>query len=289
MKEPISINGNEKQEIDLSPICNLPEEALIEIFTYLSLNEIKDIIFCLSKHFYNQFNDNSLLYYSLFTSIHKPNHGDFITLRSTKDLLPGNSYRFLFKLDKYDPKATGNGFKIMVGVESKYFFPWNKQTSGDVIAWQNASFGAAFIVAPFQSLVDPIAPKSYKIIDNNNESSNTNEVDEQASLKSGDCVIVDLDLTDGWNKEKLKEVQKIEKMVIEKVENCNKNKEKYSKDNSAKIKFSFLDGESGILKCGNWLKFGNCGLTYVPAISINEGQVVSIYHSENAAGVNVYN
>ena len=75
----------------------------------------------------------------------KPGHGEFVTLKSKKLLEAGKFYRWQFKIDHYDPNID-NSFRIMVGFESVNFFPFKKQSSGDVIGWQGKSKGCALIV-----------------------------------------------------------------------------------------------------------------------------------------------
>ncbi|KAL9646806.1 hypothetical protein ABK040_013668 [Willaertia magna] len=153
----------------------LPIETSIDIFSFLSLQEVVSI-FLLSKQYYKQFHNNSLLFYSLFkvlcklhdinpseilkinennnsseinykqnlqflitnylnnrfdtTSIlyypndnyqniyhitnnnktlsvkTKPLHGEFITIRGTKEFKKGNYYKTVFKVDEYKPEVT---------------------------------------------------------------------------------------------------------------------------------------------------------------------------------------
>ncbi|KAL9655441.1 hypothetical protein ABK040_016854 [Willaertia magna] len=327
-------------------IDQLPSELFVDILSFLPLKDIISI-FLISKQYYNQFNNNSLLFYTLcknICKIHKisaeidkiqqkneegidykkslqnlienylsyqfntninyynekdynecytisnnnhtlsvlakPKHGEFITLCSNKEFKKGNLYKTIFKLNEYNPNAISNNFKIMVGVESKYFFPWTDQSSGDVIAWQSSSYGAAFIVGQLKQLTQAYSPIDYKL----------NGIDYNYLFKSGDCIVMEVDLTKfkDLNKD-LNNDQKMEEELNElnEMEEIYEYKNGIERDKSAKIRFSVFDCHLKKLNVGEWIEFGNSQITYVPSVSVNMGQTISIYGTEHAAGISI--
>ncbi|KAL9647729.1 hypothetical protein ABK040_015217 [Willaertia magna] len=130
---------------------------------------------------YSISNDNKTL-----TVVKEPKHGEFITICSKKEFKKGNLYKTIFKLNEYNPKRTKNFFKVMIGVESKYFFPWNNQSGNDVISWNTLSYGAAFIIGSQQIITKPNGQVPYLL---------SNGVGYSYEFKSGDCIVMEVDLT----------------------------------------------------------------------------------------------
>ncbi|KAL9651113.1 hypothetical protein ABK040_002830 [Willaertia magna] len=323
---------SKKEKKNNNFINNLPTELFIDIITFLPLSDIISILI-LSKDYYKQFNNHSLLFYSLCNIIcknyyiplneinnemdklkdykkcflnlfeqyvnlkfdisvpyykndqsnffnftknkyysltnynktisvfEKPLHSDFITIYATKELKKGNKYKIIFKLNDYNPNKTMNTFKIMVGLESKYFFPWCHQSSLDVIGWEEHDLGLAFIVGQQMQLSKPYSPEYYDFIN----SSSNNPYPVNYNFKTNDCIVMEVDLTNILESSRNKEIQKEEFYSL--------------------ARFSVIDCNENVKYVGEWIAFGNSHVTYVPAVGLNVGQSVSIYSTERAAGV----
>ncbi|KAL9656038.1 hypothetical protein ABK040_007657 [Willaertia magna] len=336
----IKDRDGDKAKNVLQIVTTLPTELFIDIITFLPLNDIISILL-LSKEYYKQFNNHSLLFYSLchvicknysisldeidnemnelqnykqcfanlfekyinykfdtsepyynkteyynkyytltnydktIQILDKPEHGEFITIHATKELKKGNRYKIIFKLDNYDPDKISNTFKVMVGVESKYFFPWHNQSSSDVIGWNKYDLGISFIVAEQKQLSKPYSPQHYEL----------SNCSLQYQFKSGDCIVMEVDLTKIKKSSRNRDIEQQELSCKELYYYSYNTKDKYI-DYSALIRFSVIDCSSRDLKhVGEWISFGNSHVTYVPAVSINYGQTVSIYGTESAAGI----
>ncbi|KAL9643062.1 hypothetical protein ABK040_003863 [Willaertia magna] len=321
---------SKKEKKNNNFINNLPTELFIDIITFLPLSDIISILI-LSKDYYKQFNNHSLLFYSLCNIICKnyyiplneinnemdklkdykkcflnlfeqyvnlkfdisvpyyknyqkifeqPVHSDFITIYATKELKKGNKYKIIFKLNDYNPNKTMNTFKIMVGLESKYFFPWCHQSSLDVIGWEEHDLGLAFIVGQQMQLSKPYSPEYYDFIN----SSSNNPYTVNYNFKTNDCIVMEVDLTNILESSRNKEIQKEEFYCKEK-KAYDYNRNDQNIDHSALARFSVIDCNENVKYVGEWIAFGNSHVTYVPAVGLNVGQSVSIYSTERAAGV----
>ncbi|KAL9656056.1 hypothetical protein ABK040_007674 [Willaertia magna] len=133
----------------------------------------------------------------------------------------------------------------------------------------------AFIVAEQKQLSKPYSPQHYEL----------SNCSLQYQFKSGDCIVMEVDLTKFKKSPRNEEIEKQELGCKENnVYEYNRNDKNI--DCSASVRFSVIDCNNYDLKhVGEWISFGNSHVTYVPAVSINYGQTVSIYGTEGAAGI----
>ena len=115
-------------------------------------------------------------------TIERPSHGEFYTVKSVRLLKPGRYYKWKIKLDNYHPEIVSNSIKIMIGIESLNFFPFNDQRSGDVIGWQSESKGIALITGTKEIIHSVLSDKhTYCKLEHN--------------FETGDIIQIEFDLT----------------------------------------------------------------------------------------------
>jgi hypothetical protein len=86
----------------------------------------------------------TLLYSNFNRSVESETHGYLSTTRSEKPLYPGGKYHWTFTLDKFTRDAHGTWW-MMLGIED-IKFPFQNQTSTDVIGYQSKHGGVALVV-----------------------------------------------------------------------------------------------------------------------------------------------
>ncbi|KAG2378613.1 hypothetical protein C9374_008252 [Naegleria lovaniensis] len=218
---------------------------------------------------YYQQSDYSKIYKcdeTTLSVLEQPLHGDFITIKARKLLMPGHFYTWQYKLEKYLPDETSNSFKVMVGVESLYFFPFGSQHSGDVIGWQASSKGCALITGPKQIVRSACAAFTH--------THQQNLVNLSQNFQQGDSIIVEFDFR---VPSEMKDEHAEEQRLYERYQ--------YSQQQArqlGKIRFSLLwkstqREEKNLIHLTPWLDYGDPRFApYVPACSVNDYQSISI-------------
>ncbi|KAG2378360.1 hypothetical protein C9374_008503 [Naegleria lovaniensis] len=235
---------------------------------------------------------NSTKYSTVYTCdertlcvLEKPSHGDFVTVKARKLLIPGHVYSWRFDLESYKPEQVSNGFKVMLGVESLDFFPFGEQSSGDVIAWQSASKGCALILGPKEVIRSACSDKTDATL-----KLQTMKSDEYTEFQTGDSIIVEFDfrvkiVTDP-QAEAFREKYRKKLNTTCRLEKYFSGKQTITSGDDArgKIRFSLLrknhfDGDKPkIHRLTEWLEFGESRFApYVPACSVNKHQSISIH------------
>ncbi|KAF0974708.1 hypothetical protein FDP41_006182 [Naegleria fowleri] len=210
--------------------------------------------------------------------LEKPLHGEFITVKARKLLNPGHFYSWRYDLELYNPTEVSNSFKIMLGVESLDFFPFNSQTSGDVVGWQSNSKGCALIIGAKEVIRSACASTKDSIL---------HLPSCPKTFKTGDSIIVEFDFR----------VKDVKDQEVEAYRETKRSKYFFSRITSknkvqfGKIRFYLLlrneELESSSLHhemmqqelhpLTDWLEFGDPRFApYVPACSLNKMQSVSI-------------
>ncbi|EFC49267.1 hypothetical protein NAEGRDRAFT_62800 [Naegleria gruberi] len=185
-----------------------------------------------------------------FKTIEKPSHGDFYTVKSVRLLKPGRYYKWKIKLDNYHPGIVSNSFKIMIGIESLNFFPFNDQHSGDVIGWQSESKGIALITGTKEIIHAGCGDKhkTFKV---------------EQNFETGDIIQIEFDLTNVPNVIPLQHTTERYSDIEDDV--------KYM----GSVRFSLIRDKT-TQELRPWYPFGDVRFApFVPAVSVNSGQTIS--------------